>query len=97
VVLAVGLSSTAYVLAYLPVVIGYDYRFVYWPAVGVSVAAVLLLLDRRVAVEGAPTPGAEGSGLTLPPAPPAPGGPAESVGPPGAAAPARPSSPGSTT
>jgi len=97
VVLAVGLSSTAYVLAYLPVVIGYDYRFVYWPAVGVSVAAVLLLLDRRVAVEGAPTPGAEGSGLTLPPAPPAPGGPAESVGPPGVATPARPSSPGSTT
>ena len=48
-VLALGLSAAAYVLAYLPVVIGYDYRFVYWPAVGVSGAAVLLLVDRRTA------------------------------------------------
>jgi hypothetical protein len=97
VVLALGLSAAAYVLAYLPVVIGYDYRFVYWPAVGVSVAAVLLLLDRRVRREEAPTPGPEGGGLTLPPASPAPDDRAGPAGPPGAVAPARPSSPGSTS
>jgi hypothetical protein len=97
VALALGLSAAAHVLAYLPVVIGYDYRFVYWPAVGVSVGAVLLLVDGRVRDGEAPTPGPEGGGLTLLPAPPAPGGRVEPAGPPGAVAPARPSSPGSTS
>jgi hypothetical protein len=49
VVLALGASSVLYVVTYLPMVIGYDYRYVYWPAIAVSVAAVLLLLDRRTA------------------------------------------------
>jgi hypothetical protein len=96
VALALGLSAVAYVLAYLPVVIGYDYRFVYWPAVGVSVGAVLLLVDGRVRDGEAPTPGPGGGGLTLLPAP-APGDRVEPAGPPGAVAPARPSSPGSTS
>jgi hypothetical protein len=97
VVLALGLSAAAYVLGYLPVVIGYDYRFVYWPAVAVSVAVVLLLVDRRPRGEEAPTPEPEGGGLTLPPAPPAPDDRVAPAGPSGAAAPARPSSPGSTS
>jgi len=97
VVLAVGLSSVAYVLVYLPVAIGYDYRFVYWPAVGVSGAAILLLLDRRTDGGRVPTPDPERSGHILPPAPPAPRGSGGSVGPPSPATPAPPSSPGSTS
>ncbi|WP_100497679.1 hypothetical protein [Geodermatophilus chilensis] len=58
VVVALGASSVVYVVTYLPMVIGYDYRFVYWPAVAVSVAAVLLLLDRRTAGTG-PGPAVE--------------------------------------
>jgi hypothetical protein len=53
VVLALGASSVVYVMTYLPMVIGYDYRYVYWPAIAVSVAAVLLLLDRRSTEAGA--------------------------------------------
>lgn len=47
VVLALGASAALYVVTYLPMVIGYDYRYVYWSAIAVSVAAVLVLLDRR--------------------------------------------------
>jgi hypothetical protein len=57
VVLALAASSVLYVVTYLPMVIGYDYRYVYWPAIAVSVAAVLLLLDRRTTAPGA-DPGA---------------------------------------
>ncbi len=53
VVLALAASSVLYVVTYLPMVIGYDYRYVYWPAIAVSVAGVLLLLDRRTAAAGA--------------------------------------------
>lgn len=49
VVVALGASAAFYVVTYLLMVIGYDYRFVYWSALAVSVAAVLLLLDGRTA------------------------------------------------
>ena len=113
VVLALAASSVLYVVTYLPMVIGYDYRYVYWPAIAVSVAAVLLLLDRRTSGErrepddGA-APGHDATAPmdlrpvgepTSPPRTPA----ARSGAPPGPTlaparvAPARPSSPGSTS
>jgi hypothetical protein len=55
VVMALGASAAVYVLTYLPLVIGYDYRYVYWSAVAVSIAAVLLVLERR-ATPSEPTP-----------------------------------------
>ena len=113
VVLALAASSVLYVVTYLPMVIGYDYRYVYWPAIAVSVAAVLLLLDRRTSGERRePDDGAAlGHDATAsmdlrpvgepasPPRTPA----ARSGAPPGPTlaparvAPARPSSPGSTS
>ncbi|HEX2301372.1 MAG TPA: hypothetical protein VHH34_23205, partial [Pseudonocardiaceae bacterium] len=66
VALALAASSVVYVVTYLPMVIGYDYRYVYWPAVAVSVAAVLLLLDRRTAEAGAdPGPADVAGGLPV--------------------------------
>ncbi|MDP5182797.1 hypothetical protein QOZ88_09105 [Blastococcus sp. BMG 814] len=61
VVAGIGASAAVYIVSYLPMVIGYDYRYVYWPAVGVTVAAVLLLLDavlRRRGVAPHREPGA---------------------------------------
>jgi hypothetical protein len=49
VVMALGTSGAIYVLTYVPMVIGYDYRYVYWSVVAVSAASVLLLLDWRTA------------------------------------------------
>lgn len=46
VIVPVGVSSVLYIATYLPTVIGYDYRYVYWPAIGMSAVAILLLVDR---------------------------------------------------
>ncbi|SHN85239.1 hypothetical protein SAMN05660350_03734 [Geodermatophilus obscurus] len=63
VVLALAASSVLYVVTYLPMVIGYDYRYVYWPTIAVSVAVVLLLLDRRTREASAGSGPADPSGL----------------------------------
>ena len=113
VVLALGASSVLYIVTYLPMVIGYDYRYVYWPAIAVSVAAVLLLLDRRTSGEDAdelpvhdatapmdPRP-VDAAAPSASPSPAGPGWPEPEGGghtlPPVRVAPARPSSPGSTS
>jgi hypothetical protein len=46
VILALGSSTVLYIATYLPTVIGYDYRYVYWPAIGMSAVAILLVVDR---------------------------------------------------
>ncbi|RBY89830.1 hypothetical protein [Blastococcus sp. TF02A-26] len=46
VVLALCASSLLYIVSYVPTVIGYDYRYVYWPAIGVTLAGLLFAADR---------------------------------------------------
>ncbi|MDX2603743.1 hypothetical protein PV379_12735 [Streptomyces caniscabiei] len=43
---ALGISSVAYVLGYLPIVPATNYRYVYWPALACAFGLVLLWLDR---------------------------------------------------
>ncbi|QYX76331.1 hypothetical protein [Streptomyces akebiae] len=43
---ALGISSLAYVLGYLPIVPATNYRYVYWPALACALGLVLLWLDR---------------------------------------------------
>jgi hypothetical protein len=57
VVMAVAASALLYVLGYLPMVIGFDYRFIYWSTIGLSVSGILLLVDvtrRRRHAGGSP-------------------------------------------
>ncbi|RDS65894.1 MULTISPECIES: hypothetical protein [unclassified Streptomyces] len=44
---ALGISSAAYVLGYLPIVPATDFRYVYWPAIACSLGLLLLWLGRR--------------------------------------------------
>ncbi|MCC9705694.1 hypothetical protein E4N62_10760 [Streptomyces sp. MNU76] len=43
---ALGISSLAYVLGYLPIVPATNYRYVYWPALACALGVLLLWLDR---------------------------------------------------
>ncbi|MDX3640528.1 hypothetical protein [Streptomyces sp. MB09-02B] len=43
---ALGISSLAYVLGYLPIVPATNYRYVYWPALACALGLLLLWLDR---------------------------------------------------
>ncbi|MGY2067526.1 hypothetical protein [Blastococcus sp. SYSU DS0619] len=66
VALALGASAAVYVVTYLPIVIGYDYRYVYWSAIAVTLAALLLLVDRTGARKKADGPGASVGGTSPP-------------------------------
>ncbi|MEU3887942.1 hypothetical protein [Streptomyces sp. NPDC029041] len=55
---ALGVSSAAYVLGYLPIMPATDYRYVYWPAIACSLGVLLLLLGRG---RQAPPPTAPGT------------------------------------
>ncbi|MET9834779.1 hypothetical protein ABZ078_37115 [Streptomyces sp. NPDC006385] len=43
---ALGISSAAYVLGYLPIMPATNYRYVYWPALACTLGLLLLWLDR---------------------------------------------------
>ncbi|GAB2941758.1 hypothetical protein [Streptomyces heilongjiangensis] len=62
---ALGVSSLAYVLGYLPTMPATNYRYIYWPALACLLGLLLLWLDRRPA---APAAGAERTGSALTPA-----------------------------
>jgi hypothetical protein len=42
----IGVSSLLYILAYIPTAPATDYRYVYWPAIGGSLALMVMALDR---------------------------------------------------
>lgn len=44
---ALGISSAAYVLGYLPIMPATNYRYIYWPALACTLALVLRRLDRH--------------------------------------------------
>ncbi|MGX1562752.1 hypothetical protein [Streptomyces sp. NPDC055506] len=54
---ALGISSAAYILGYLPIMPATDYRYIYWPAIACSLGLVLLWLGR-----GATPPPPKGPG-----------------------------------
>ncbi|MFD5129563.1 hypothetical protein [Streptomyces olindensis] len=58
---ALGISSAAYILGYLPIMPATNYRYVYWPAIACALGLLLLLLGRG----------------TPPPRPASPGAPAD--------------------
>jgi hypothetical protein len=67
---ALGISSMAYVLGYLPIIPATNYRYVYWSALACTLALLLLWLDRDTT---APTTDGSGdSAVTLPSAVTAP-------------------------
>lgn len=39
-------SAFLYIVAYIPMVVAADYRYIYWPVIAVSVGAILLLVER---------------------------------------------------
>lgn len=47
VVVALSLSAVIYIVAYVPVVVATDYRYIYWPVIAVLVAFGFVLLDRK--------------------------------------------------
>ncbi|MFD9136072.1 hypothetical protein ACFVZA_27210 [Streptomyces bottropensis] len=65
---ALGISSLAYVLGYLPIVPATNYRYVYWPALACALGLLLLWLDR--AAPDRPTAGSgvrrDSAAVTLP-------------------------------
>ncbi|MFJ8465514.1 hypothetical protein [Streptomyces swartbergensis] len=44
---ALGVSSAAYILGYLPIMPATDFRYVYWPAIACALGLLLLRLDRH--------------------------------------------------
>ncbi|MBB4714502.1 hypothetical protein BJ965_004384 [Streptomyces luteogriseus] len=62
---ALGISSAAYVLGYLPIMPATDFRYVYWPALACTLGLLLLRLGRG---RTAPPPAAPGAtaGRALP-------------------------------
>ncbi|MFD8235048.1 hypothetical protein ACFV20_24605 [Streptomyces sp. NPDC059696] len=60
---ALGVSSAAYILGYLPIMPATDYRYVYWPAIACSLGLLLLLLGRG---RPAPPPTAPGATAARP-------------------------------
>ncbi|MEU1103039.1 hypothetical protein ABZ408_19005 [Streptomyces tibetensis] len=61
---ALGISSAAYVLGYLPIMPATDYRYVYWPAIACSLGLLLLWLGRGTPPPRPASPGAT-AGRTL--------------------------------
>lgn len=62
---ALGISSAAYILGYLPIMPATDFRYVYWPALACALGLLLLRLGRG---RTAPPPAAPGTtaGRALP-------------------------------
>ncbi|MFF8016338.1 hypothetical protein [Streptomyces sp. NPDC007929] len=61
---ALGISSAAYILGYLPIMPATDFRYVYWPALACTLGLLLLLLGRRPLPPPPADPGAA-TGRTL--------------------------------
>ncbi|MER7478761.1 hypothetical protein ABTX60_14045 [Streptomyces sp. NPDC126510] len=61
---ALGVSSAAYVLGYLPIMPATDYRYVYWPAIAGSLGLLLLWSGRGTPPPPPTSPGAT-AGRTL--------------------------------
>ncbi|KOV95515.1 hypothetical protein ADK65_29610 [Streptomyces sp. NRRL B-1140] len=61
---ALGVSSAAYVLGYLPIMPATDYRYVYWPAIACSLGVLLLWFGRGTPPPPPKSPGAT-AGRTL--------------------------------
>jgi hypothetical protein len=55
---ALGISSAAYILGYLPIMPATDYRYIYWPAIACSLGLLLLWLGRGTAAPPPADPGA---------------------------------------
>ncbi|WP_328413505.1 hypothetical protein OG542_23175 [Streptomyces violaceus] len=55
---ALGISSAAYILGYLPIMPATDFRYIYWPAIACSLGLLLLWLGRGTP---APPPAAPGA------------------------------------
>ncbi|WP_097217239.1 MULTISPECIES: hypothetical protein [unclassified Streptomyces] len=62
---ALGISSAAYVLGYLPIMPATDFRYVYWPALACALGLLLLWLGRGRAAPPPAAPGAT-AGRALP-------------------------------
>ncbi|MGW0612818.1 hypothetical protein [Streptomyces sp. NPDC002788] len=54
---ALGISSAAYILGYLPIMPATDFRYLYWPAIACALGLLLLWLDRAPATPPPATPG----------------------------------------
>jgi hypothetical protein len=61
---ALGISSAAYILGYLPIMPATDFRYVYWPAIACALGLVLLWAGRGTAPPRPASPGAT-AGRTL--------------------------------
>jgi hypothetical protein len=55
---ALGISSAAYILGYLPIMPATNYRYIYWPAIACSLGLLLLRLGRGTATPPPAGPGA---------------------------------------
>nr|WP_078945542.1 hypothetical protein [Streptomyces azureus] len=55
---ALGISSAAYILGYLPIMPATNFRYVYWPALACSLGLLLLWLGRHTAPPRPASPGA---------------------------------------
>ncbi|MDQ1018562.1 hypothetical protein [Streptomyces afghaniensis] len=55
---ALGISSAAYILGYLPIMPATDFRYLYWPAIACSLGLLLLWLGRRTPSPRPAPPGA---------------------------------------
>ncbi|GGT77473.1 hypothetical protein [Streptomyces coeruleorubidus] len=55
---ALGISSAAYILGYLPIMPATDFRYVYWPAIACTLGLLLLWLGRGTALPPPKSPGA---------------------------------------
>ncbi|GGY22102.1 hypothetical protein [Streptomyces djakartensis] len=62
---ALGVSSAAYILGYLPIMPATDFRYVYWPAIAGSLGLLLLWLGRGETPPPPTSPGAT-AGRTVP-------------------------------
>ncbi|GAA2764744.1 hypothetical protein GCM10010103_37850 [Streptomyces paradoxus] len=61
---ALGISSAAYILGYLPIMPATDFRYVYWPAIACALGLLLLWLGRGTPPPRPASPGAP-AGRTL--------------------------------
>jgi hypothetical protein len=61
---ALGISSAAYILGYLPIMPATDFRYVYWPAIACALGLLLLRLGRGTPPPRPANPGAA-AGRTL--------------------------------
>jgi|GEM_PF-723190 len=47
-IVAIAASGVLYIIAYLPAVAAYDFRYSYWACLAISVAAILAVIDSRI-------------------------------------------------